>query len=142
MVPSTLFWVLLVSAVIWHLQFLHRKEVVKFLLHFGKILQSSTKKSKDCNPSTARIIFMDHLSFWLPLLFKLLWIFYDCINLKMCFTIQQELLKYYIYAYLQLRAKPRFKKHFFFENCWFYVLQNKLIQTTIISFSESTFKMK
>ena len=47
-------------AVIYHLDFLHEKEVVKYLLNykchslylslFEKLLQSSTKKSKSYNP--------------------------------------------------------------------------------------------
>ena len=65
MLHPTLFLILLSSAVVQHLNFLHGKDVVQCLLnyrdrlprrHFEKLLQSSTKESKNYNPSTACII--------------------------------------------------------------------------------------
>ena len=59
-----------VSNYLKHLNFLHGKEVIKYLLnykshrlhiiHFVKLLQSSTKDSKNCNPPAVRIVFTGH----------------------------------------------------------------------------------
>ena len=70
MLHSTLFLILLMSVVVYHVKCLHRREVVQYILnnkrhrihrpHFEKLLQISIRKNKNYNPLTARIIFTCH----------------------------------------------------------------------------------
>ena len=60
----TFFLIMVTSAIIYNLNFGHGKQLQYFLNYkchrlyrtqFGKLLQRSTKESKNCNPSMARI---------------------------------------------------------------------------------------
>ena len=67
MLAWALFLILLISAGILRLNFLHGKQAVQYLLnykiyrfyrlHFGRVVKTSTREGKSCNPPTARVIF-------------------------------------------------------------------------------------
>ena len=147
---STLFLVLLMSALIQHLKFFHGIEATQCLLnykchifhptYFGKLLQSSAKKSKACNPLTAHL-FLRAIKILEYFYFKgfitSLWLYNNIDmfshNINTCYVI-----------YLRLftnACKLHLKKHVSVKLTLMFILKNKAIHTKIILSSESTFKI-
>ena len=100
---------LLLSAVVWHLDFLHRKKDVHYFLnfkchrlhrhHFKQPSQSSNMKSKNWKPSESRIIFTCRWNFWLFSIFKS-YKFFMAILLYKCVVPCNEKLSCNIFTYI------------------------------------------
>ena len=82
--------------------------------HFGKLFQSSTKGSKNWNPSSACIIFIGRWIFELFFIFKVLKLLYDCNYVNMlCHTVDTNGILVHLYIFTHRHNLVLKKQHIF-----------------------------
>ena len=118
-----LYFILLMSVVIQHLNFLRGEELEEYLLsckchwvhrpHFRKLLQSSNKENKNSIPSMVHIIFKGRWNIWL-FFFKsvitFLWL-YNCIDVLYHARNTSDVI--YLCKFTHARLATFLKKHGF-----------------------------